>query len=341
MKTSISTSSVLVCSLALLTSFTYAQTNNRAQQAGYKSNRNALQDNQAPKDLRLMRMSQFWGTDTTNKQANRIGEIDDVAIDMANHGELPYVAITFGGGLLDIGDKWVAVPFDALKIIGVHHNQVVVPVDRNTVKSAKGFDPGGEWPTTGEVSLLTQDGHDMMKENRQHRYAHKDARTRNQSERNDARRQASDQANARGDQQQKMQSRRAADIVRMTKILDKDAYDGQGKKLGRFADLLFDPDRGRLVAAVIEPEADGLEERVEKMTKGGELIVIPWSAVKSHRDGKTTLDLSAQQMAGYPKLSWDNWREQFDKNAVASLYQRDGETVYWSVMIEPPAPNRG
>ncbi len=60
------------------------------------------------------RASQLIGMNIENEKGEGVGEVNDLVID-GNAGTVRYVAVTYGG-LLGVGDKMFAVPFEAFKV---------------------------------------------------------------------------------------------------------------------------------------------------------------------------------------------------------------------------------
>lgn len=60
-----------------------------------------------------IRVSQLMGMNIQNSKGEGVGEIKDIVID-ANTGKVRYAAVTYGG-LLGVGNKMFAVPFEAFK----------------------------------------------------------------------------------------------------------------------------------------------------------------------------------------------------------------------------------
>lgn len=81
------------------------------------------------------------GFSVKNGEGEDLGKIEDLAIDVAS-GRIAYAVLSFGG-LLGIGNKYFAVPWEALTL---HGNEVILlDVDKEKLKNAPGFDKD-DWP---------------------------------------------------------------------------------------------------------------------------------------------------------------------------------------------------
>jgi hypothetical protein len=89
-------------------------------------------------------MSKLRGCDVKNAQGEKLGSVEDFVIN-ADNATINYMA--FGtGGVLGIGEKVFAVPFDQVKMTFDGSNIFfLVNVSKNTLKSSKGFDKDA-WP---------------------------------------------------------------------------------------------------------------------------------------------------------------------------------------------------
>lgn len=96
---------------------------------------------QTPKGFR---MSKLRGDDVKNLQGEKLGTVEDFVMN-ADNATINYMA--FGtGGVLGLGEKLFAVPFDQVKMTFDGANIFfVVNVSKATLKNSKGFDKDN-WP---------------------------------------------------------------------------------------------------------------------------------------------------------------------------------------------------
>ncbi len=86
------------------------------------------------------------GDPVKNPQGEKIGDLKDVMLDF-EHGRIAYGVLDFGG-VLGMGKKLFAIPAEGFTIDRENH-QLILNVDKETLKSAEGFDPNN-WPDTAD-----------------------------------------------------------------------------------------------------------------------------------------------------------------------------------------------
>jgi sporulation protein YlmC with PRC-barrel domain len=98
------------------------------------------------RNWRLHRANEAVGMQVRNAGGDKLGKVEDIVIGL-NRGDIRYVALSFGG-FLGIGDKFFAVPWDAVM---VHYDAdskdffVMFDVTKEQLKNAPGFDKD-HWP---------------------------------------------------------------------------------------------------------------------------------------------------------------------------------------------------
>jgi sporulation protein YlmC with PRC-barrel domain len=73
----------------------------------------------------------------TNADGEDLGTVVGLGIDL-EEGRIAYAILSFGG-VLRFGDKWFAVPWDALDY-SRHDGKFILKVDREMLETAPGFD---------------------------------------------------------------------------------------------------------------------------------------------------------------------------------------------------------
>lgn len=101
------------------------------------------------------RATNLVGMEVRNAQGENLGSISDLVLDVEK-GQIRYAALSFGG-ILGIGDKLFAVPWNELKLM---HDQdrdgyFVLDVDKEKLKVAPGFDKS-KWPNTADPEWTRQ-----------------------------------------------------------------------------------------------------------------------------------------------------------------------------------------
>lgn len=96
--------------------------------------------------------SSITGTDVVNLQGENLGHIEDVMIDLTT-GRILYAVLSFGG-ILGIGDKLFAVPFQAFTINQADET-FMLDMDKERLENAPGFDKD-DWPATSDTRFNTR-----------------------------------------------------------------------------------------------------------------------------------------------------------------------------------------
>jgi sporulation protein YlmC with PRC-barrel domain len=82
------------------------------------------------------------GDDVRNPQGEALGSIKDIMIDTGT-GRIEYAVLQFGG-VMFIGDKLFAVPWDQLTV-DTAEKKLILDVPKEKLKNAPGFDKN-DWP---------------------------------------------------------------------------------------------------------------------------------------------------------------------------------------------------
>jgi sporulation protein YlmC with PRC-barrel domain len=99
----------------------------------------------------VMGASTLDGDQVVSVEGDEVGKIKDIMLDVQS-GRIAY-AVMSSGGRLGIGDKLLAIPWDALTLDAVHKCFVLaLPAER--VKNAPGFDKR-HWPSMADRSWAT------------------------------------------------------------------------------------------------------------------------------------------------------------------------------------------
>ncbi|MPV59595.1 photosystem reaction center subunit H [Burkholderia sp. HI2761] len=94
----------------------------------------------------VMAARTFEGDRVLTMDGDDIGKVTHIMLDV-RAGRVAY-AVVSSGGLLGIGDKLLAVPWNAL-VLDAERECFVLPVDTARVREAPGFDKG-RWPTMAD-----------------------------------------------------------------------------------------------------------------------------------------------------------------------------------------------
>lgn len=90
----------------------------------------------------LMGADTLVGNDVYNAQDENLGDVKEIMLDMSS-GRVSYAVLSFGG-VLGMGDKLFAVPWDALTL-DTENKRFTLNVKKETLDQAPGFDKDS-WP---------------------------------------------------------------------------------------------------------------------------------------------------------------------------------------------------
>lgn len=91
---------------------------------------------------RILSATSIAGTKVKNLDGNNIGEIQDLMIDFQTRNVV-YAVLSFGG-FMGIGDKYFAIPVEALNFDS-KEERIILDVDKKRLENAPGFDKDN-WP---------------------------------------------------------------------------------------------------------------------------------------------------------------------------------------------------
>lgn len=101
---------------------------------------------------RFLSASTLSGDAIKNPQGESLGDLKDIMIDTES-GKVAYAVLSFGG-ILGMGDKLFAVPWESLVVDG-ENKHLVLNVSKERLKAAPGFDKD-HWPNFAEPGFADQ-----------------------------------------------------------------------------------------------------------------------------------------------------------------------------------------
>jgi sporulation protein YlmC with PRC-barrel domain len=101
---------------------------------------------------RLMGADTLIGDHVHNLKNEHLGTIKEIMLDMQT-GRIAYVVMA-AGGVLGIGEKLFAVPFEALALDTAKH-RMTLNIDKERIETAPGFDKD-HWPDMANQSWITE-----------------------------------------------------------------------------------------------------------------------------------------------------------------------------------------
>ena len=114
----------------------------------------AVADSNGP-GPRLMGADTLMGNDVFNDQGEDLGDIKEIMLDV-RAGRISYAVLSYGG-LMGIGDKLFAVPWEALTL-DTENKRFTLDVAKDRLEKAPGFDKDN-WPNMSDQTWA-KDVHD-------------------------------------------------------------------------------------------------------------------------------------------------------------------------------------
>jgi len=94
----------------------------------------------------IMAADTLEGDRVVNAAGDQLGKIRDIMIDVPN-GRIAY-AVLSSGGVMGLGDKLFAIPWNAL-VLDADNHRFVLDIDKERLKNAPGFDKD-HWPSMAD-----------------------------------------------------------------------------------------------------------------------------------------------------------------------------------------------
>ena len=97
---------------------------------------------------RTLSASSLIGDGVRNAQGESLGNLKELMVDV-ERGQIAYAVLDFGG-VLGVGNKLFAVPWQAFDVDEKDH-KLVLNIDKDRLKNAEGFDKN-DWPDTADLN---------------------------------------------------------------------------------------------------------------------------------------------------------------------------------------------
>jgi sporulation protein YlmC with PRC-barrel domain len=101
-------------------------------------------------NTQILSASTIKGSSVQNLEGKNIGDIQDLMIEPAT-GNVAYAVLSFGG-FLGIGDKYFAIPIEALNFSSTDR-KITLDVSKELLENAPGFDKDN-WPMTADQNFI-------------------------------------------------------------------------------------------------------------------------------------------------------------------------------------------
>jgi sporulation protein YlmC with PRC-barrel domain len=114
---------------------------------------------------KVFRTSNLNGMEVKNSQGQSLGKIEELVIDVST-GKVAYAALSFGG-VLGIGDKLFAVPWEQLTLKhGEDETHFVLDINKEKLAAAPGFNKD-KWPDFANANWMQEINRYYQREQRQ------------------------------------------------------------------------------------------------------------------------------------------------------------------------------
>ena len=101
-------------------------------------------------NVNLLSAGTLKGTDVVNEAGENLGELEEIMLDL-NNGRVAYAVLSFGG-LMGLGDKFFAVPWQAFTL-NQNREELILNVNKEVLENAPGFDKHN-WPQVATSAWL-------------------------------------------------------------------------------------------------------------------------------------------------------------------------------------------
>ena len=112
----------------------------------------------------VLKASELIGMSVQGTDGKKLGDIKDLVID-PEEGGVDYAVLEFGG-FAGIGDKYFAVPWEALQLDETK-KRLLLDVHKKELKDAPGFDKNN-WPDLGLEQVLIYEFYEVPRSDREH-----------------------------------------------------------------------------------------------------------------------------------------------------------------------------
>lgn len=100
--------------------------------------------------VKFLSTNSLIGTDIVNGRGEHLGDLEEIMLDL-DSGSVAYAVLSFGG-ILGLGDKLFALPWQALEV-DQESEEIILDVDKQLLENAPGFDKDN-WPQMADTAWL-------------------------------------------------------------------------------------------------------------------------------------------------------------------------------------------
>ena len=112
----------------------------------------------------VLKASELIGMSVQGTEGKKLGDIKDLVID-PEEGGIEYAVLEFGG-FAGIGDKYFAVPWEALQLDQTN-KKILLDVHKKDLRNAPGFDKNN-WPDLSLEQVVIYEFYEVPQSDREH-----------------------------------------------------------------------------------------------------------------------------------------------------------------------------
>ena len=293
---------------------------------------------------KLIDANKLIGKDVRNRQGQDLGQIEDVVLDPSRQ-RISYAVLSFGG-LLGVGDKYFAVPWDALTI-PTGDEPVVFDVTKEQLQNAPGFDKNS-WPSAADPQWRRSTqywhqqrgtmGRDMGKERTGKTEPGKSDMGKSEPGKSDAGKSEWGKRTGEAGEEWGMEEEYAEtsfEYRKLTQVIGLPVRDYRGEQIGDLENVMIDATRGQIAYAIIGH--GGFLDMGQKLTP------VPWSAVEINAQMEVARVATDEQTLERLALSEDQFSRLSEPDFANRLHREFGQEPYWVTYgyVSPGGAPRG
>ena len=261
--------------------------------------------------------SEIIGMAVKNYQGEKLGKVEDLAVDVESGRILQVIVST--GGFIGVGDTLTAVPPGALHH-DVAHKVLHLDANKEKLKAAAKFELA-QWAEHSDSKHLSE----------VYRYYGEESAF-NFIDKEDV--VLDDQLKIANESQALLPASRLSQIQQGSKLMGMAVKNRQEEKLGKIENMLVDLSAGRVVAVIIS--SGGF------LGMGDELSAVPPTALRFTTDRTTLqLDASKEMLGNAPHFKGNQWPD-FDQPSYADgVYRAYRVAPYFTATTATKADNTG
>ena len=102
----------------------------------------------------ILSASSIEGTTVRTPADEKVGDIKDIMLD-THSGEVVYAVLSVDTGFLNLGNKYFAIPWQALTFDTAQEEVVIFDVNKEKLENAPGFDKDN-WPSEPQPEFVDE-----------------------------------------------------------------------------------------------------------------------------------------------------------------------------------------